>query len=448
MSRLEILGAGGGEVTGSANLLTTRNGGKLLIDSGLCQGRQENDRYDRRNKNLNGLDPSELDAVLITHGHLDHVGRLPLLANTPAPIFMTPATYDIAQIALRNANSLSPGLYPKGSVEKVLQKTTRVPYDSTVAVDGVMVTFKDAGHILGSSTLVIDEKGGERIVFSGDLGNSPSRLVKPTELIDGADIVVMETTYGDRNHTEDSPVEVIMDAVERIKKNKGTLLLPSFAIDRTQVVLSILKELSKNGKLGNIPVFLDSPMGIEVTRIYDSHHSLLNDEAKEKKDPFGFPGLTKTYSANESNSIHHRRGAKIIIAGSGMMAGGRILKHAEYYLQDKNSVLLFVGFAANDTPGRMIMEGERELKVGENHIFVNGTVLGTSALSAHADQNQLLDWVRHIKGGNKRLRSVVLVHGNNNARNAFAETVRSELQINDVLSPNEREVIDFDQNEH
>ncbi len=448
MSSLEILGAGGGEVTGSANLFTTRNGGKLLIDSGLCQGEQNGDRYDRRNSSINGLDPTELDAVLITHGHLDHVGRLPLLAESSAPIYMTPATYDIAQIALRNASALSPWLYPKGSVDTVLKRTTQVPYDSTIAVDGVSVTFKDAGHILGSSTLIVDEKGGERIVFSGDLGNSPSRLVKPTEMIDGADVVVMETTYGDRNHSEESPLEVIMDAIARIKQNKGTLLIPSFAIDRTQVVLSIFKELSKKGQLNNIPVFLDSPMGIDVTRIYENHHPLLNEEAKEKKDPFNFPGLTRTYSSKDSNSIHRRRGAKVIIAGSGMMAGGRILKHAEHYLQDRNSAILFVGFAASDTPGRMILEGEKELRVGENHIIVNGTVLSTSSLSAHADKDQLLDWVSHIQGGDKRLRSVVLVHGNNKSRDSFAESVRSELGINDVITPGLNEEIDFNQNEH
>lgn len=448
MSRLEILGAGGGEVTGSAYLLTTKSGGKLLIDSGLHQGGKESDTNDERNKNLNGLDPAELAAAVITHGHLDHVGRLPFLAGYKAPIYMTAATYDIAQIALRNADSLSPGRYPKGSVEAVLKNTTRVPYNSPVAIDGVTVNFSDAGHILGSSTLVVNEKGGERIVFSGDLGNTPSRLVKPTELIDGADIVVMETTYGDKSHTKDSPVEVIMDAIARIRKNKGTLLIPSFAIDRTQVLLNILKELSRSGRLGNIPVFLDSPMGIDVTRIYDNHRSLLNDEVKEKKNPFVFPGLTITNKRNESDAIHKRRGAKIIIAGSGMMAGGRILKHAKYYLPDRNSVILFVGFAANNTPARMIMEGERELKAGESQIVVNGTVLSTSAFSAHADQIQLLDWVRHIRGGNRRLRSVVLVHGNDNARNAFAQNVRSELGIDDVLLPKNREVIDFDQNEH
>ncbi len=444
MSELRIFGAGDGQVTGSASELTTNGGGHILIDFGMSQGEGGDDR---RNRTLNGLDPSKLDAIVVTHGHLDHVGKLPLLAyNSSAPIYMTPATHELAQITLKNSAQLSPWLYPNGSVDALLKRITPVPYDSLVNVDHASVTFRDAGHILGSSIVEIQEKGGDRIVFSGDLGNTPSRIVKPTKLIDGADVVVMETTYGDRNHSEDSPVDVIKDAVESIKKNKGTLLIPTFAIDRTQVVLNILKELSNQGTLKNVSVFLDTPMGSKVTDVYDSHHHLLSDGANERKDPFGFPQLTRVNSNKESDAIHYRSGAKVIISAAGMMAGGRVLKHAEHYLQDENSVLLLVGYAAEDTPARRIMEGEKELMVDEYHILVKGKVISTSSMSAHADQSQLLDWLRVPRVGTKRLRSVVLVHGNNAAREAFADKVRTELEIDDVITPKNGEVIDFSQN--
>lgn len=450
MSRLEILGAGGGEVTGSAFKLTTRSEDSVLIDCGLRQGEPENARFDARNRGIPGLDSKKrLKAIMITHGHLDHVGMLPSLASmTDTPIYMTEPTFDLAQIILRDAERISPWLYPVGSVNAVLARTIPVQYNSPFAVDGVTCTFKDAGHILGSSTLTIKEKGGDTIVFSGDLGNdSPSRLVKPTEMNEGADIVVMETTYGDRLHSEDSPVEVIEDAVEQAKRSNGTLLIPAFAIHRTQVVLNILKQLYRDNKLLGVPVLLDAPMGSAVTDVYDKYLPLLNEQVREKADPFDFKGLKRVKSFEESRGIkNHYKGAKIIIAGSGMMTGGRILYHAQEHLRDPKSVILFVGFAAEGTPARRIMDGEKYVEVEDTQISVNGTVLKTSSMSAHADQKQLLNYAEYTMEGNRRTREFVLIHGNDKARDAFEEKLL-ELGTG-VIKPGIGEVIDFDQNEH
>ncbi len=442
MRSLEVLGAGGGEVTGSQFLATSRLGKEYLVDLGMTQGSGKRHHHDTQLD----LNSEKLQAVFITHAHIDHSGLMPLIAKEDSPnvpILMTPATYDIARIALNNSDKLSPGLYPDGGVNRILNRVVTVPYDKATKVDGITATFRDAGHILGSASIELEE-GGEKIVFSGDLGNSPSRILRPRTPIKEADLVVMESTYGDRNHPENDPIDVILEAVNTIKKSKGTLLIPAFAIDRTQILLNIFKNLKREGKLGNIPVFLDSPMGIEVTDIYRKHPQWLNEELRAEKKPFNFPDLNETYSVRESAAIGKRRGAKIIIAGSGMMSGGRINKHATEYLPDKKTVILFVGFPAYGTPSRMITEGEKTVLINGESIDVNATVLQTS-LSAHADQQQLIEWLDFIKKGQRITREVVLVHGNNSSREVLGQRINSELNIK-VSIPDHGEKILFTDN--
>ncbi len=441
MRSIEVLGAAG-EVTGSAFVLTDNNGNKHLVDAGIFQEKRD----DKRNESLNNHDPKQFSTINITHAHLDHDGRLPHLYETKASLFMTRATRDLAYTALRNADGLSSGLYVNGSVDTVLRKTVTVSYDVPVEAAGVTITFRNAGHILGSASLEIQEQGGERVVFSGDLGNRAPRTVQPTTPIKQADVVVMETTYGDRNHSEEDPVEVIKDAVKRIKKNKGTLLIPAFAIDRTQIILNILKNLKDDGILGKVSVFLDSPMAIDVTQTYLNHRELLKNELKEQDNPFNFDGLTRTYGSKESKSISNHHGPKIIIAGSGMMSGGRIKRHAIEYLSDRTSIILFVGYPAEGTPSRAIVEGEKEVLIDDEVVTIEGVVLQMSSLSAHADQERLLDWLRYINYGERRLRKVILVHGNNPSRDEFAQQIKTELGIEDVSLPKENEVIDLQSN--
>jgi metallo-beta-lactamase family protein len=442
MREIQVLGAGGGEVTGSSFAAITNDDHKILVDCGMFQGPHETLK---RNQEL-PVDPSTIDAVVLTHGHLDHIGKVPLLHRIDVPIYATEATLALAQITLRNADGLSPFLYPKGSVDRVLKKIIPVDYDKPIPIDGVTATFRDAGHILGSSSIILKEKCGETVAFSGDLGNTPSRIVRPTSPVEDADVVVMETTYGGRSHAEESPSEVITEALERIKKNHGTLLIPSFAIDRTQMILNILKELRKNGTLGNMPVFLDSPMGMAVTDVYSTRKPLLNEELREQIDPFTFPGLTRTVTSNESKSIKNRKGPKVIIAGSGMMSGGRIGRHAENHLPDPKTVILFVGYAAKGTPSREIVEGEKEVMIDETPIKVNAQVMQTSSLSAHADREQLLDWLRVPLVGSRRLRQVVLVHGDDESREEFAHHIKNEVGIDNVTLPRQGEIINLRQN--
>jgi len=348
---------------------------------------------------------------------------------------------------------LSQSLYLPGSIENMFTNTTGVNYDSPVKVDGLSLTFRNAGHIPGASSVEIQEKGGDTVVFSGDLGNANSRTVHKPTPIKGADIVVMETTYGDKNHSEENPIEVIEDAVKRIKKSKSILLIPAFAIDRTQAILNILKELSEQKKLKGIPVFLDAPMAIEVTGVYRNYPEMLNDELEaEKRDPFNFSELIKTHDKKDGDKIYRHHGPKIIISGSGMMSGGRIMKHAAYCLSDRKSAVLFVGYCAEGTPGREVMDGEKNVWLDSEYKFVhvNAEVLQTSSLSAHADQKQLLSWLTKINDEQNRIkqrniRQVILVHGEDHAREQFALLIKEQLGIQNVSLPKENEMINLQQ---
>jgi metallo-beta-lactamase family protein len=441
MKEIKFFGAAG-EVTGSAFEIKSNAGTKCLIDCGMFQG-QENDK---RNK---GID-TEAGFAVLTHAHLDHIGKIP---HFNGKVIMTHATQSLSRISLRNANALSQDLYHPGSIGNTFMNTAGVHYNSPVNIDGLSLTFRNAGHILGASSIEIQEKGGDIIVFSGDLGNANSRTVHKPTPIKGADIVVMETTYGDRNHPEENPVEMIEDAIKRIRKSKGTLLIPAFAIDRTQTILNILKELSEQKKLKGISVFLDAPMAIEITSVYRNYPQMLNDELEaEKRDPFNFSELIKTHDKKDSDKIYRHHGPRIIISGSGMMSGGRIMKHAAYCLSDRKSAVLLVGYCAEGTPGREVMDGEKNVWLDSEYKFVhvNAGVLQTSSLSSHADQKQLLSWLRKINDEQNRLkqrniRQVILVHGEDHAREQFALLIKEQLGIQNVSLPKENETINLQQ---
>lgn len=440
MRSIEALGAAG-EVTGSAFALTSNKGKRYLVDCGMFQGKA----YDERNKSLNSHDPNQFEAVFITHAHLDHIGRLPHLHKTKAPIFMTPATKHLAGIALKNADILSRNLYPEGSVDKILKKTVPLNYNSPVNFDGVTATFINAGHILGSSSLLIQEQGGDMIAVSGDIGGK-SDIILPTTPIKHADIVIMETTYGNRNHPKENPTDKIMEAVERIKKTKGTLFIPAFAIDRTQVILAVFKKLREEGRLDDIPVYLDSPMGIAVTKVYANHRYLLNKRLNEQKNPFVFSNLFNTITNKESIAIRKHRGPKIIIASSGMVTGGRAENHASDYLPDDKSVILFVGYPAEGTPSRAIVSGEKKVLIGNEYIDVNAAIYQTSAFSAHADQRKLLEWLGNIRSIKKDVGhspKVILIHGDNSSREEFSRQAKQQLRIKNIFLPKENEIINF-----
>lgn len=440
--RLSFFGAAG-TVTGSCFGV----GERILVDFGMYQGAPESSGS---NRDSLGFDASVLKSVLITHAHLDHCGRLPLLVKNAflGKIYMTPATRDLVEIVLMDAAKIAeenaleeglPPLYTSLDVEETLRRVETWNYSEKFMVDeGVEACFYDAGHILGSASIRI-EGHGKSIVFSGDLGNTPQDIVKATVVPESAQSVVMESTYGDRVHTHDDVVKIIEEEVNIVDKNKGTLLIPAFSLERTQELLHIFDHLKREGKIAaGMPVYLDSPMAIKATEVFGKYKNLFNKETVEhfkNDDPFDFPGLIVTASSNDSRKIAGRMGSKVIIAGSGMMSGGRIMNHAAYYLPSDKTRLLIVGYQGVGTLGRDILEKYEqssgktfEVVIGRKTVTVNATVNKIEGMSAHADQNQLVKWLSEIDG----VKKVFLVHGED-GREPLAYRIKQELGLPVVM---------------
>lgn len=441
MNSIEIFGAAGGRVSGSLfRVIGENKQDEYMVDCGGFIGNQDKEKDRLLNKSL-GFNPVDLNAVVVTHAHGDHLSRLPLLAAQPeVPIYMTDASAAIARVSLEDSKRLS-RLYPEGSENTVLSRIVTVPYETPIDINGITLTFLDAGHILGSAIAQLDHDG-HRTVFSGDLGNSsPSRIVRATSVIKEANTVVMESTYGDRNHSTDNPVDVIIDLVNEIVQTNGTLLIPGFAIDRIQQLIWIFKGLRRDGTLGEIPVYLDSPMAIKITDVYKKFKHLLKDEVREDKNPFYFDGLIPTRDHKESESIENHRGPKVILAGSGMMNGGRVLSHAARILPDSNSRILLVGFAAPGTISEQIANQAKDVEIEGQIIEVKARICKAS-LSAHADKDQLFNWVEKIDQGPRDLNQVIVVHGNDKSREAFGRRITEELGTN-VYTPGLRDSINL-----
>lgn len=451
MQKIEFFGASGDEVTGSNYLLTDMTGYQVLVDFGMFQG---SDELDKKNYEPLNFNPPSLQAVFVTHGHLDHTGRLPLLVfgGFNGKIYMTAPTRAFVDIILRDSARIAEKdmtkepLYTIDEVEKVLRMIEIVEYDTPVTVGSFRAVYKDAGHILGSGSVILTDTSGETedsIVFSGDLGNTPQSLVKPTQYIDQeADYVVMESTYGDSDHPAEDAAEIIREEINTIEETGGVLLIPAFAIERTQEVLYILYNLKKDKKIKpETPVFLDSPMGINATEAYLQFDEFLNEELRSFGEdiPFNFEGLVITDEARDSREILKSPPPKVIIAGSGMMSGGRILHHAMNYLADPGTRLLFVGYQAEETIGRKILQGAKNVKIDKKQIPVRAHIREIKILSSHADQRRLLTWLGHIKD----VKKVFLTHGEENQRKELAEKIKSELGIKGVYLPKDQESFDL-----
>lgn len=442
MKQIEFLGASSDEVTGSNYLLTASDGNQALIDFGMFQG---SDELDKRNYLPLNFNPPSLQAVFVTHGHLDHTGRLPLLVfgGYTGKIYMTEPTRAFADIILRDSARIAEmdrtkrSLYSLDEVEKLLRMIEIVKYNEPVKIGSFEAVFKDAGHILGSSSIVITDVSADTpdaIAFSGDLGNTPQDIVKPTEYIDKADYVVMESTYGNSAHPKEDPREIIMEEINTVEKTGGVLLIPAFAIERTQELLHIIHHLKKDGKIkADTPIFLDSPMGISATEVYLEFDGFYNDEilSHGKDIPFNFEGLVITDEARHSRAIIESPPPKVIIAGSGMMSGGRILHHAANYLGDPHTRILFVGYQADETIGRQILQGAKNVIIDKKQIQVRAKIREIKTLSSHADLPRLITWLGHIDG----VKKVFLTHGETEERQGLKETIQKELKIQDVYLP-------------
>ncbi len=437
MKKVHFLGASG-EVTGSSFLLTADDESQLLVDMGMFQGPKE-----IANLNYQPLQfkPSQVKGVVLTHAHLDHCGRLPMLVygGFSGKIYMTAPTFALMEVILMDSAKIAaekidvPPLYGIEEVEKTLKLVEIVEYDKPVVFGPFTVNFKNAGHILGSASIVITDKGdGRTIVFSGDLGNTPEDIIRPTDYIDNADIVVMESTYGDKVHPKEDPSKVIQEEINAAERDSGVLMIPAFSLERTQEILHRIYHLKKEGKVQqDTPVFMDSPMGIRATEIFRQYREFYNQELQtHNDDPFHFEGLAVTSEARDSKEIIKAIDPKVIVAGSGMLSGGRILHHALNYLPIRTSRLLFVGYQAEETLGRRILEGARKVRIYDKFINVRASIRETT-MSSHADQPKLLEWLKHIKG----VKKVFIVHGDTVQRDVFSQKVKQELQLQDVYLP-------------
>lgn len=448
--KIKFLGAAG-TVTGSSYILTSGDGTSILIDLGMFQGPPEIDK-------LNYLpydhDVSTLSGAILTHAHLDHCGRLPIIMSKgfKGNIYMTPPTRDLTELSLMDSAKIakedkSQILYTTADVINLVKQFVTVEYHKEIHIGDFIITFYDAGHILGSASLEIIDKSSSadirKVIFSADIGNFPAYLEEATEFIKSGDAVVIETTYGDRLHPTESPVDALQAEINAIEVNGGTLLIPSFSLDRAQELLHMIMHFKKEGKILNeTPVILDSPMAEKATKIYVYYPKYFNPhiEAEYKLgEMFDFPGLEVTKDWRQSQAIHTRPETKVVIAGAGMMTGGRIVGHAQYYLPKKSTRLLIVGYQGEGSLGRELLNGKTEVIIKGVKTLVNASVHDTQGLSSHADQGQLMEWLKAIRG----VKKLFLTHGDDHSRVGFEEKVKEELKITDITLPKLGDEIEF-----
>lgn len=429
--------SGAGTVTGS-NFLLEGNGKKFLIDCGLIQGEKVADDLNWSDFPYNA---SEIDILFITHGHIDHIGRIPKLIadGFHGKIISTVPTKDITEVMLADtAHILSRDkdlgldkIYTEENIKKALDLWETVEYHQVINVDhGFQFLYKDAGHILGSGMLEITYNG-KKIVFTGDLGNSPSPLLPDTEILTDVDYLIMESVYGDRNHEDrDVRKQRLAEVISDNYKRKGTLIIPTFSLERTQELLYEMDSLQEAGSIVKMPVYLDSPLAIKLTDVYLKYEDYFNKLTKKIVASgdrlFDFPGLKETPDTADSKGILTTPNPKIIIAGSGMSNGGRIIHHEKNYLPDYNNTILLTGYQSLGTLGRSIQEGIKKLHIQGEEIPLHAHVEMISGYSGHKDSDHLLEFVADIT---KKPKKIFVVMGEPKSSLFLAQKIHDNLDI-------------------
>jgi metallo-beta-lactamase family protein len=458
---IEFIGAAR-EVTGSCHVL--RIAGKtIILDCGLFQGR----RAESHQKNLRlPVSIDEIDAVVLSHAHIDHAGRLPFLVRHgyERTIWCTPATRDLCAVMLadsahiqekdadfltrRGKQPIEP-LYSLRHATRTVELMTSVPYHRQFeVVPGVRVRFVDAGHILGSASLIVDCSEGantKRLVFSGDVGRSGLAIIRDPEPPEGADVVLMESTYGDRTHESTEGARTRLASIIKDTAGRGgRVLIPAFAVGRTQELVYDLHVLARSGAIPTIPVYIDSPLAIDTTSVFEMHPDVFDsgeDLVRTVQDLFRFELVHYTRDVEESKALAKIRGPMVIIAASGMAESGRILHHLAQGAADPRNTVLIVGFQAEHTLGRRIVERRPMLKIFGEDVPLRAQVEIINGYSAHADRVELGRWIDRVRDRSPRLSQVWLVHGEPPAQEALATTLRAKGLAVGCPVPQERHTL-------
>lgn len=442
-------------VTGSRYLIESPAGGRVLVDCGLFQGLKE---LRLRNWEPFPVDASTIDAVILTHAHIDHCGYLPALVTQGfnGPVYATKGTVDLARIVLPDSGHLqeeeasfanrvgyskhSPALplYTQEDAVDATRLLNHVPFGFPVEVaPGIEATFRPAGHILGSSIVTLDvEAGGgavnqrttRRVVFSGDLGRPAHPVLVAPDPVDGADVLLVESTYGDRTHDDEGALELFAKTINSTIERGGTVVIPAFAVDRTEVLLFHLRTLHESGAIPDIPIFVDSPMALAALDVYRTAISErspdIRPEVHEGPDPFDAGNVIQVHDVEASKLIDRGDKPSIIISASGMATGGRVLHHLARFLPDRRSTVILVGFQAEQTRGRRLLEGARELKMLGRYVPVRAEVVNLPTFSIHADRDELIAW---LSTAERPPETTFIVHGEAPASIALRDSIEDRL---------------------
>ena len=442
---------GTGSVTG-ANFLLEIDGKKVLVDCGLTQGLKMADDI---NWEVFPYDPKEVDILFITHSHVDHIGRIPKLLHEgfrgkiysthPTKSLSLPMLEDTAGILSKNTEHGLDKIYTPENTHLAMSLWEGFDYHQKIQLTpNVEVTMLNAGHILGSAMMLFTYNG-KKILFTGDLGNSPSPILPDTEKVTDVDYLIMESVYGDRNHeSRDDRRKFLEETIEDNYKRKGTLVIPTFSLERSQELLFELNSLVEGNRIPVMPIFLDSPLAIRLTDVFKQFREYFNEAAQKAmshdKYLFDFPGLHNTLKSEESRMIGNVPNPKIVIAGSGMSTGGRIVHHERHYLPDPNNTLLLTGYQAVGSPGRLIQEGIKTVRISGEDVIVKAHVVTIFGYSGHKDSDGLLNFVADMQD---KVKKVFVVMGEPKSAMFLVQKLRDNLAI-DAVAPEQGTSVELD----